>query len=398
VARAYGELLQRVYNESKARSSCDPAWQQLLEIGAGRESPSYFPKSNTRHYMSRKEKDAFGGKVQELDRIALKHPQAPPRAMVLNDAPEPYEPHVFLRGNPSRPGAKVPKQFLWILEGDERTPFRQGSGRLQLAHAIAARDNPLTSRVIVNRLWMHHFGEPLVDTPSDFGTRSTPPSHPQLLDYLAARLQDERWSLKSLHRLIVLSSTYRQASFDRPKCREVDPDNRLLWRMRRRRLEVESMRDSLLFISGRLEQRLGGRPLENVIAPHNRRRTVYSLVDRQSLPGLFRAFDFASPDQSAERRPQTTVPQQALFGMNAPFVLEQARALANRPEIAGVSDPEKRAAAMYLRVLLRPPDGEEMRLALEFTAAAQNPAGSRLGPWEQLAQVLLLTNEGMFVE
>ena len=185
--------------------------------------------------------------------------------------------------------------------------------------------------MIVNRVWMHHFGEPLVSTPSDFGTRSTPPSHPELLDYLAGRLEDEGWSLKALHRLIVLSSTYQQSSFDRPDCRKVDPENRLIWHFPRRRLDLEAMRDTLLFVAGRLDGRMGGRPVDVAGDPPNRRRTVYGMVDRQSLPAMFRAFDFASPDQSAERRPRTTVPQQALYSMNAPFIIEQARALAARP-------------------------------------------------------------------
>src|SRR5207253_1919118 len=142
--------------------------------------------------------------------------------------------------------------------------------------------------------------EPLVSSPSDFGTRSTPPTHPELLDYLAGRLQAEGWSLKALHRLIVLSRAYQQASFDRPECRQVDPEDRLLWRFPRRRLDLEAMRDSLLFISGRLDPRMGGRPSDVAGDPKNRRRTVYGQVDRQSLPAMFRAFDFASPDQSAE--------------------------------------------------------------------------------------------------
>src|SRR5262249_28755137 len=163
---------------------------------------------------------------------------------------------------------------------------------------------------------MHHFGEPLVETPNDFGARCAPPIHPELLDYLAATLQREGWSLKKLHRRLMLSAVYQQSSRDRPECRQRDLDNRLLWRMNRGRLELEARRDTLLAVAGRLDLKLGGRPVDVAGDPNNLRRTVYGLVDRQSLPGLFRTFDFASPDQSAERRPQTTVPQQALFGMN----------------------------------------------------------------------------------
>src|SRR5205085_9261047 len=134
-------------------------------------------------------------------------------------------PRVFVRGNPAQLGERVPRQFLSIVSGEQRQPFTHGSGRLDLARAITAADNPLTSRVLVNRVWMHHFGEPLVESPGDFGLRTAPPSHPELLDWLASRLTEDGWSLKKLHRLIMLSSTYQQASFDRPGCHAVDPDN-----------------------------------------------------------------------------------------------------------------------------------------------------------------------------
>ena len=168
------------------------ARRQIQAILGDRDSPAYFPKSQIFSYLSRTEKDGFGGKLTELDRMVVKAADAPPRAMVLLDAEELCDPHIFVRGNASQPGQRVPRQFLRVLAGPDRRPFPHGSGRLDLAQAITAPGNPLTSRVIVNRLWMHHFGEPMVSTPSDFGTRSTPPSHPQLLDYLAARLQHQR--------------------------------------------------------------------------------------------------------------------------------------------------------------------------------------------------------------
>src|SRR5262249_20240454 len=203
------------------------------------------------------------------------------------------------------------------------------------------------ARVIANRVWMPRVGQPLVQTPNDFGTRSTPPSHPELLDYLAWRFQQDGWSLKKLHRLIMLSSVYQQGSFDRPECRKIDAENRLLWRANRRRLDLESMRDTMLAASGRLDTRGGGRPVDIARDALNRRRTIYGLVDRQSLPGLFRAFDFASPDQSAERRPFTTVPQQALFALNSPFMLEQAKALAGRAEVTAEASEPRRIAVLY---------------------------------------------------
>jgi hypothetical protein len=281
---------------------------------------------------------------------------------------------------------------LRVLAGDERTPFAHGSGRLDLARAIAA--TPLAARVLANRVWMHHFGEPLVATPSDFGSRSTPPVHPELLDYLAVSLKAEGGSLKKLHRQIMLSSAYQQASLDRPACRDIDPDNKLLWRFQRRRLDFEAMRDTLLVTAGRLDLTMYGRPVDVAGDPNNRRRTVYGLVDRQSLPGLYRAFDFASPDQSAERRPMTTVPQQALFGLNAPFMIEQAKALAARSENAGPL--VERVAALYRIALARSPRTDELQAGFRFIEGSH--VGSQLTAWQQYAQVLLLTNEMMFVD
>jgi hypothetical protein len=392
VAKLYGALIVRAYDESKKQTSLPAERRQLAELVAGRESPCYFPKSQTYYYMSRGEKDRYGGLLSEIDRLAVKSPDAPARAMVLVDSAEVYDPRVFHRGNPAAPTDRVPRRFLQVLSPEQRDPFAHGGGRLDLARAIA--DHPLTARVFVNRVWMHHFGEPLVSTPSDFGARSTPPTHPALLDWLAGTFKKDRWSLKKLHRLIVLSSTYRQASADRPACRAADAENKLLWRSHRRRLDFEAMRDTLLAVSGRLDLTMGGRPVDVANDPTNHRRTVYGLVDRQSLPGLFRAFDFASPDQSAERRPMTTVPQQALFGLNAPFVVEQAKALAARSE--GMRSPEQRVVALYRLVMGRNPDPDEVRAGVQFVGVT--PSGSQLTPWQQYAQVLLLTNEAMFID
>jgi cytochrome c553 len=410
VARLYGDLLKRCYMESKADASgtaapAPPAdaeaRRQLLDILVSRDSPAYFPKSQTRRYMSRQETDMFGGKTQELDRMAVKSPHAPPRAMVLYDAPDPHDPCIFVRGNASQRGRPVPRQFLAIATPGERTPFARGSGRLELAHAITARQNPLTSRVIVNRVWMHHFVEPLVSTPSDFGTRSSPPSHPELLDALATRFMQEGWSLKKLHRWIMLSSAYQQASATTPEmaeaARAVDPENRLLWRMNRRRLDFEGMRDTLLASSGRLTQQLGGRPVDVANDPQSRARTVYGLVDRQSLPGLFRAFDFATPDQSVERRPRTMVPQQALFALNSSFLIEQAKSLAARPEITSHAEPAARVAALYRIAFAREPAETEAAASMAFLNAAAD-GQSQLSRWEQLAQVLLASNELMYLD
>jgi hypothetical protein len=272
---------------------------------------------------------------------------------------------------------------------------------LELANAIASPENPLTARVIVNRVWMYHFGEPLVATPSDFGKRSSPPSHPELLDHLASRFVREGWSLKKLQRLIMASHAYQQASSVDAAVwgysQRIDPDNRLLWRMNRQRLDFESMRDTLLAVSGRLEHRSGGRPVDIAADPSSSCRTIYGLVDRQSLPGVFRAFDFASPDQSSERRPRTMVPQQALFALNSPFVIEQARSLTARPEIAAVEEPGQKISAIYRAVFAREPSPDELTMGLAFVRA-ETAQQSQLSGWQQYVQVLLSSNELMYLD
>lgn len=390
VAKAYGKLLVQVWQ--RYASFAGPPTQDeqaLLGMMLGPDSPAHFSKSRAHRLMARADIDAFGRMLLELDKLAVKESTAPPRAMAVADSAERDEPHVFLRGNPARLGPPVPRQFLSVLAPEPRKPFEHGSGRLDLAHAITASENPLTARVIVNRIWMHHFGEPLVETPNDFGLRTAAPAQLELLDNLASTFRESGWSMKALHRRIVLSKAYRQSSADRSECRAADPENKLIWRMNRRRLEMEPMRDAMLAVSGRLDKKQFGRPVDIAGDAANGRRTIYGLVDRQSLPGMYRAFDFACPDQSVEKRPRTTVPQQALFSLNNPFVLEQARALAARN--AG-DDADRRLSQLYRFVFQREPSAEEVKLGLDFIAKQES------NPWETFAQVLLLTNEFLFVD
>jgi mono/diheme cytochrome c family protein len=352
---------------------------------------------------NRKFRDGLRALRKQVEQWQATSPVAPPRAMVLIDKAMPQTPHVFLRGNPNNVGPEVPRQFLEVVAGEKRQPFRQGSGRLEMARAIADRDNPLTARVLVNRVWLHHFGAGLVRTPSDFGLRGDPPTHPELLDWLAATFVDNGWSIKKLHRLIMLSSTYQQASGGERRLLEMDPDNRLLAHMNRRRLDFEAMRDSLLFVAGRLDTTMGGRAVELTTAPFSRRRTVYGFIDRQNLPGLFRTFDFASPDASTPQRYTTTVPQQALFLMNSPFVIEQARHFLQRPDVAEQTKDEAKIKRMYQLAYGRAAEADEIEMGLRFLAEARKNADAKkaalpLPAWEQYAQVLLLSNEFAFVD
>jgi mono/diheme cytochrome c family protein len=349
---------------------------------------------------NRKFRDELKALQKKVDAWNVTAPAAPPRAMVLNDAPVPQKPHVFKRGNPNLPGDEVPRQYLLAVAGEGRKPFAQGSGRLELARAIANPDNPLTARVLVNRVWGWHFGQGIVRTPSDFGLRGEPPTHPELLDYLAATFVENGWSIKRLHRLILLSNTYRQASDDNPALTAIDPENRLLGKMSRQRLDFESLRDALLAVAGHLDSTAGGRPVELTTAPFTSRRSVYGFIDRQNLPGVFRTFDFASPDATTPQRFTTTVPQQALFLMNSPFVIEQARLFAAWPELTGLTE-EQRIDRMIRLAYGRAADAEEIELGKRFLAAAktgETGAGNRLTAWEKYAQVLLLANEFTFVD
>jgi Protein of unknown function (DUF1553)/Protein of unknown function (DUF1549)/Planctomycete cytochrome C len=342
----------------------------------------------------------YGVLASSIEKLVPLAPQSPEQAMVLEDAATPDDPHVFVRGNPGNTGAAVPRQFLAVLSGPDRKPFQQGSGRLELAQRIAAADNPLTARVIVNRVWLHHFGEGLVRTPSDFGLRSEPPTHPELLDYLASRFVKEGWSLKKLHRLIMLSSTYQQSSNGADVGQKSDPENRLLWKMNRRRLDFEATRDALLAAGGDMDLKIGGPSIDLLGQPFSRRRSVNGSIDRQNLPGLFRTFDLATPDTTSPQRHTTTVPQQALYLMNSPFVVEQAQRLMKRPEISGVADPAERLQRLYALLFSRPASAEEVSLAQKFLESSDSaPDGpNKLSPWERFAQALLMTNEFVYID
>ena len=347
---------------------------------------------------NRKHRDALRALEKKVDAFKASSPSAPPRGMVMIDRPNPGDARVLLRGNPNNPGPVVPRQFLTILSNDEPKPFKDGSGRLELARAIADRNNPLTARVLVNRVWMQHFGTGLVTTPSDFGVRTEPPSHPELLDYLAATFMEDGWSLKKLHRRIVTSRTYQLSTAEHAESRALDPDNRLLARANRRRLDFEQMRDSLLFVAGNLDPAMGGKSVDITTAPYARRRTVYGFIDRQNLPGVFRTFDYASPDATTAQRYQTTVPQQALFLLNHPFVIEQARSVAKRA--AGAKNDNLALRQMYKDIYAREPDADELRFTSAFldrSAALPREAGA-LTPLEAVAQTLLVANEFVFVD
>ena len=296
----------------------------------------------------------------EVDRWIMESASSPTYATILVDRPIPTSPSVFLRGNPMTKGSEVSRHFLTALGGDEAKPFGQGSGRLELANAIASPMNPLTARVMVNRIWMHHFGRGLVDTPSDFGNRAETPSHPELFDWLVRRFIDSGWSSKSLHRSIMLSNTYQQGNESESQL--LDPANRLLARMMARRLSFEQARDAWLISSDELDLRVGGKS-KPLFDTKNNRRTLYSNVDRENVSPVLRMFDFANPDLSIPKRTETSVPQQALFAMNHPFIADRAKQLtATLPD----SIQAERVEQLYESLYQRPPTGDELTLAIDF--------------------------------
>ena len=363
VAAAYG----RAFKEP------DEVLREILE---GPDSPVATPQghfSEIEWFFDENIRQELGKLQREIERHIITAKDAPPWASYLADKPVLPTPRVFRRGNPANKGEEVPRRWLSVFGG---RPFTSGSGRLELAKAVASPDNPLTARVWVNRVWMHQFGQGIVRTPSDFGLRSEAPTHPELLDWLARRHVADGWSTKKLQRLILTSAAWRQSSGPAPAA---DPENRLLSRYPRRRLDFEATRDALLATSGKLDLAMGGRSVNLTAPPFSGRRTIYGFVDRLNLPSLYRNFDLTGADAHIPQRFTTTTPQQALFLMNSPFLAEQSRALLARVD---AKEPEARVRALYRLVHGRAPSARELARSLAFTAeGVAEPVVHKPGPW-----------------
>jgi hypothetical protein len=392
-----------------------------------------------------------------INKFKITFKGGPVRAMVLEDLPKPVESPVYVRGNAPKMGEKVrtvPRRFVEVLsENQKPVEFKEGSGRLELAESIANKNNPLTARVIVNRIWMHHFGEGLVRTPDDLGNQAGAPSHPELLDFIASWFvedygpQKPAWSIKALHKAIMMTRTYQQSSNTSFKggsvaYDKVDPANSLLWRANVRRLDFEAFRDSLISMAGIMEHSIGGHSFNITDEPYSFRRSVYAYIDRAGMPDLLMQFDMANPDQPNSRRTSTIVPQQALFLMNSSFVAQIVQNIVKRPEIVQAvrEGSDRGIAAVYRVVLQRYPTASERQRAMNFLVAenkmqaavkadaaklnqeaakmaerkAKTAQNSKLAnaaiqnegelvqrvafsPWETLVQALLFSNEATYV-
>lgn len=335
---------------------------------------------------------------------------------------------VAVRGNYQTPGVLAPRRFLQIMAGEGHSPLSTSqSGRLELARWIASKDNPLTARVLVNRLWQHHFGTGLVATSDNFGVRGERPSHPELLDWLASEFVAGGWSLKKLHRTILLSTTYQTGARVDDTAAVADPNNRLLARTTRRRLDAESLRDAMLAVSGRLDTAVGGgdsgellfkeaesigaqiRPnrvqTDHSIYTASVRRSIYLPVVRNAVPDMFALFDGADPNGVTAVRNDTTVASQSLFLLNHPFVREQSLSFAKRLLSETATDAERIGRA-YQLALGRPPRREEQKQVADFLDAYQKsaaPKGRRAESarelaWQSFCQSLLCRNEFLYVD
>ncbi len=330
----------------------------------------------------------------KLAELLLFHDGAPAQAMTVSEKKNPVNPFIFLRGEPSQRGDRVPRRFLKILDSEQKPFDKNSSGRLEVAEKIVDPTNPLTARVFVNRVWGLLMGDFLVDTPSDFGLQGEAPSHPELLDWLASDFIASGWSTKHLVRTIVTSEAYRQRSDVHGYQANRDPENDLYWRARRDRLSIEELRDSLLAVSGELENEIGGRSEELWGDEYTKRRSLYGYINRFNLDPTLRNFDFPSPMQTQGERNESIVAPQALFLMNSPFVVDQAEAVVKKVVTDKMKRPE-RIEAIYRQVLHRPPREDEIERIGRF---ADIEEGRDVNPWPLLAQSLFMSNEFLYVD
>ena len=339
--------------------------------------PSYKTPTNHLNFnlpsgtkLNQTQRDQFRKLTGIVTRLQANSPYAIPRAMVLREKPHPVNPRIHERGNPRTQGESVFRAFLSIFrEKDEH--FTKGSGRLEFAHRLTDNRNPLTSRVWANRVWMHLTGSPIVNSPGDFGPQTERPIQLELLDSLALFLTNNKWSTKALIKHIITSETFQRSSQTTPELREKDPSNIYHARANRQRKDLEAWRDSALQVSGRLVRKMGGKPFNLDQPPYEGRRTIYAKTRRGFLPSVMRAFDFPGSEEALMKRTTTTTPTQALYLMNSPFLLGEARAIAKQTSSI---------KAIYRTILQRDPTTIEIDSTEAWLGRAQSSRTS--GAWD----------------
>ncbi len=334
-------------------------------------------------------------------------PETPELASAVMDGPSVNQ-RVLVRGSLNSPGEPVAKHFPVVLSGTVDAKLSKGSGRLELAEWLTSPGNPLTARVMVNRIWQWHFGEALVRTPNNWGKTGEAPVHPELLDYLARRFIESGWSIKALHREILLSSTYQLGSSATEEVRQADPANRLWSRFNRVRMSVEQLRDALLAVDGSLDTTMGGSLFptgkgkrERINVDELKRRSLYMPLRRGNLPSLFSTFDFGDATTSSDGRTRTNVAPQALFLMNSQFVNDRARGVATKMLEHETLSEAARIRQMYLKIFCREPDNAEIDSALSYIASLKerlSKQDSQLTAWTSFCHVLLAANEFLYIE
>ena len=341
--------------------------------------------------------------------VSSKEPKDEPGPLRLVDSENLRPAVIFKRGQPGQRGDTVPKRFVNFLATVSR-PMETGSGRLDMAKAIVDRSNPLTARVFVNRIWGWYLGAPLVDTPSDFGMRCPSPPQRELLDHLATDFVVDDFSIKRLVKRVVMSNTYRRSSANQSESFAIDPENFHWWRGNRKRLDFESLRDAVLVACQLIDPTLGGPSIKLIDPPFSNRRTFYAYIDRQNLPGVFRSFDFASPDAHVPNRLSTTVPQQGLFMMNSPMIEHYATEFTKRivesdPLIELKFDESKKEKTeqiletIFQSILLRNPTAGELARSMDYVRS--NNRGSfdiATFAWTDFIKAILSTNEFCFID
>ncbi len=404
----WNEVRDAARNEKGKITSADTAktYKQLFEGGC------FDYHAKIEETLDADEKRLYLEQKSAHDKLEKEKP-ALARAMSVQDGPVRLVAvnvrgnHLQTIGEPLSPA--IPTVFRNELTGNGLSVPGNGSGRLELARWIADKSHPLTARVMVNRVWQGHFGEGLVSTSSNFGLRGQLPSHPELLDWLANEFVRNDWSIKWLHRQIVLSSTYKMGSQIDSVAESIDPENRLLWRQNRRRMEVEVLRDSLLSIGDVCDLRQGGAPQNATAAAHSNvpgansigsmRRTLYLDINRAAMSDFLMTFDYVEPGVSVERRPATIVPHQSLYLMNHPIPLEVAKQFATRLH-GNFSTDLSRLSVATRTIFGREPKGYEMELLHPFLNGQSDLAtmNSSMEDWVRVCRALLLTSEFLYVE